>query len=453
MGEYWYLTAGSVTLAMGKNYLPDELMTLFRESDRYQRQDLLAEYDSRGNEEEYTPKYNDMIGYAVPVTALRDRLSLTGFDPDIVKQEAVRFISYETADWEPEQDADEEGDEDYEGSLRGEWMEHGSLPAGQLLDKVISWAKSTDGWLNHTFYSRSLDNFYARVWESLTECYDDPRFSLALMLRRLRRYVTVRLNLTKLVLGGWMERDELPTQTAERRLKLQTSSSGRIIVVTEGSSDSQLLRRAFELVRPDLADYFAFLDFSTTDAPGGTDRVVSLTRGLAAAGVMNRVIAVLDNDCAGREAERQLLRSSLPETFGVTRLPDVDFARFYPTLGPSGSRTEDVNGRACSIEFMFGEEVMRLTTGDLPAVRWKSFMPSVGEYQGELVEKRTVQQAILLALKANAVSQDVLDSASVVVARIMETLPKHLGPASTSLSPLIPARVRAFAHTESDDHW
>ncbi|GIG02473.1 HEPN/Toprim-associated domain-containing protein [Catellatospora citrea] len=450
MGEYWFLTAGRVTLSLGKNYLPDELMTLFRESDRYHHQDLLDEYASRESHE-YSTKFENMTGYAVSVTTLRSRLSLTGFDPDLVRSEALKFLEYETAESDvPEGDEDE----DNQGLLRSKWLVHESLPMPKLLDKVISWAKSTDGWLNHQMHPYgSAESFYGSAWESIIECYDDPRFALSLMLRGIRRDAVVKLNLTKLIMGGWMEPDELPSQTAERRLRRQTSSSGRIIVITEGSSDSQLIRKAFELVRPDIVDYFAFLDFSATDAPGGTDRVVSLTRGLAAAGVMNRVISVLDNDCAGRDAERQLLKSSLPETFRVMRLPEVEFARSYPTLGPSGSRDEDVNGRACSIEFMFGSEIMRMATGYLPPVRWKSFMPAVGDYQGELVEKRAVQQAIVDGLKDKTLRPEVIDCATALVDKIMRALPVTLGPASTSMSPLIPARVRANSHTESDDLW
>ena len=39
--------------------------------------------------------------------------------------------------------------------------------------------------------------------------------------------------------------------------------------------------------------------------------------------------------CAG-QAEKQLKRTQLSGPYAVYRLPDLDFARSYPTLGPSG---------------------------------------------------------------------------------------------------------------------
>ena len=57
---------------------------------------------------------------------------------------------------------------------------------------------------------------------------------------------------------------------------------------------------------------FEFLDFAEYRAPGGTDRVVSLTKGMATAGVMNRIVAVLDNDTAGRVAADQLADLAFP---------------------------------------------------------------------------------------------------------------------------------------------
>jgi hypothetical protein len=135
-------------------------------------------------------------------------------------------------------------------------------------------------------------------------------------------------------------------------------------------------------------------------------------------------------------------------------LPDVEWARSYPTQGPSGDRIEDVNGRACSIEFMFGSELMRSPkTWALAPVRWKSYIPAVNDYQGELTEKRAIQQAILPALGDTAPAREVVEHAKRLVDHLLSTFPRTLGPASSSISPLIPAHVRAKAHAESDDLW
>ncbi|WP_134772757.1 hypothetical protein [Ornithinimicrobium flavum] len=141
--------------------------------------------------------------------------------------------------------------------------------------------------------------------------------------------------------------------------------------------------------------------------------MVSLTKGMAAAKVMNRIVAVLDNDTAGRVAAQQLVRLGLPSRIAVTNLPDVPYAASYPTLGPGGYATTVVNGRAASIEFMFGDEILRDTNGELYPVRWLSLMETANEYQGRLDSdhKAIVGGRIDRALaepSAHAISEQVL---------------------------------------------
>lgn len=140
---------------------------------------------------------------------------------------------------------------------------------------------------------------------------------------------------------------------------------------------------------------------------------MSLTKGMAAARVMNRIVAVLDNDTAGRVAAKQLADLAFPARIVVTNLPDVAYVALYPTLGPGGFATADLNGRASSIEFMFGDDILRDTDGALFPVRWQSFIETVAEYQGRLDSnhKTIVGQRIDQALaeaSSNAMSEQVL---------------------------------------------
>ncbi len=199
--------------------------------------------------------------------------------------------------------------------------------------------------------SESPEDYYLnQALEELGEAFDDPRFTLALALARHRGNERVVLDLTDLLLGGWLEPDEVPHLTAQRRLANEVTASGPVIVVTEGSTDARLLAHALRLSEPDLAASFSFLDFEGTSNPGGADKVVSLVRGMAAASVMNRIIAVLDNDTAGREAQRVLLQGQLPSHITVTRLPDVPYASRYPADGPEGRQLSLVNGRVAAID-------------------------------------------------------------------------------------------------------
>ena len=211
-------------------------------------------------------------------------------------------------------------------------------------------------------------------WDDLCEAFDDLAFDCPYFWGVPGARRKLFIDLTDPLLGGYLEADELPHLSARRRRERETAASGQIIVVTEGSSDSFLLRRALELADPGIANYFSFLDFAGYSAPGGTDRVVSLTRGLAAAQVMNRVIAVLDNDTAGHQALRILQSTGWPDRIRFYSLPDMEYAREFPTLGPGGFANLDVNGRALSIEMMFGLAVLREANGgSMPHVRWSTY--------------------------------------------------------------------------------
>jgi hypothetical protein len=134
----------------------------------------------------------------------------------------------------------------------------------------------------------------------LRKSFDDPRFALSLALTNTRAATMVTLDLTDLVLGGRMKADDLPHRDARTRMGAAVAASGPVIVIAEGASDARWLRRSLEIAAPAAAHLFESLDLAEYRAPGGTDRVVSLTKGMAAAGVMNPIVAVLDNDTAGR---------------------------------------------------------------------------------------------------------------------------------------------------------
>jgi hypothetical protein len=129
---------------------------------------------------------------------------------------------------------------------------------------------------------------------------------------------SLRLRRTCLLLAEYFTIDEPVTRLALQQLAEETASSGPIIVLTEGSTDARFLQLALPLVCPALAGYVRFMDFEMK-APGGVDQVVRSLRSFVAAGVMNRVVGLLDNDTAGRHAEIQLSETPLPPNFRYCR--------------------------------------------------------------------------------------------------------------------------------------
>lgn len=198
-------------------------------------------------------------------------------------------------------------------------------------------------------------------------------------------------DISDLVHGGYYAPDEPVCQLAIDALTLGHLENSNCIVLTEGSTDAQVLKDSLSLLYPHLSGYYSFLDFELARAPGGAGHLASLVKGFAAAGIGNRIIAIFDNDTAARDARRTLAQLRLPKNIIVLGYPDIELLRSYPTLGPNGKSNLDVNGLAASIELYFGEDVLRRSDGSLAPVQWKGYIEPVGSYQGEVLGKNDLQ--------------------------------------------------------------
>ena len=106
-------------------------------------------------------------------------------------------------------------------------------------------------------------------------------------------------------------------------------------------------------------------------------------------------MSVVDNDAVGRDALRQLENTRLPPNIGVMTLPELAVANRYPTLGPLGKLSGNVNGLAVSIEFFAGEQLLMEAGGGEPdPVVWGSYISGLKTYQGELSRKTVVAKAL-----------------------------------------------------------
>jgi hypothetical protein len=439
VGSYWHLSAGGRELASGKNYVPDQLMMLFVDSERIVDETGCASLERLrvAEEDPVEAEWADLkhlFRYVTTAAALKSRLTLQGFGGDVITEYALEFLRGE--------DDEERWDPDPWLPFRGEYAQ-----PEKLLNAMISWRRRKRP-LNLSKESDE-DRFLDSRWDEMIGCFDDPRVALTLLLERTRKSTDVVLDLTDLLDGGWLESDEVPHRTSLSRFANEVASSGPIVVVTEGRTDSDLLRRATALAAPELAHAFSFLDFEGFSAPGGVDRVVSLTRGMAAAQVMNRVLAVLDNDTAGRQGLQQLHRSKLAPRMTATLLPNVAYARSYPTIGPNGLQNGDVNGRAVTIEMMFGLQVLRdPTSGDLAPVRWIGYNDMIADYQGKLEDKGSVQSRIQTALSADSIGglpPDLARGCRRLVQMLIETAARATPTLATDYSPLLWQRVRQQA--------
>ncbi|MGW6842246.1 HEPN/Toprim-associated domain-containing protein [Streptomyces sp. NPDC054958] len=419
VGDKWWLLLGDQQILWGKNEFPDQLMTVFQEEDKYMREEWArsideantAPYgppktpeppglDDRGYfdedddevEDDYDRDAAELFGYRTTVGTALARLRLMGFTPEASRQSMAEIRRGLIK---------RDGGEDvlYARLAPGVQAERHEMSSEEVVSAGLAAHLkrcTTSGWAGLDLVERACLDELEFHFEDASE---DSRYLLSALLHGQDPQTTLTIDLHDLLEADYCcSADELSDQ-ALQQLRDVTANTGPIIVITEGRFDSRVLPRALRLVRPDLAGYFKFWDLETTKAAGGTDQVVKNLRSFAAAGVMNRVIGILDNDTAGRQAEKLLASAPLPDHYGVCRLPDLDYANSYPTLGPSGASEENIAGRACSVEFYFGMECLRGPDGNLVPVRWKSHIEGMADYQGELVNKAYVQSRIEELLK------------------------------------------------------
>ena len=134
------------------------------------------------------------------------------------------------------------------------------------------------------------------------------------------------------------------------------------------------------------------MDFDPMRVAGGAGPFVEMVKTFAGAGIANRIVAFFDNDTAGHSALRALRAMTLPRNIRVLTYPQIRLSLCYPTVGPVGDQVANVDGAAASIELYFGEDVLRDDAGVLMPVRWGAMDRGVGRYQGELANKRVLQE-------------------------------------------------------------
>ncbi|MER6206336.1 HEPN/Toprim-associated domain-containing protein [Streptomyces sp. NPDC001642] len=433
MGDRWRLLLGERQILWGKNEFPSRLMTIFQEEDkrmdadwveRVDRLNSIPEGQGAPSELEALTAWDDgdeysieRFGYRTTVGTVLARLRLMGFTPEASRQSMAEIRRSELKrDGQPE-------DVLLVSPARGVRGTPHQMSCEQVIDAGLAAHIKACG--RYGLDAELLDIVEMNCLDELEfyfEDDDEPRFLLAALLHGQDLQSTVTMDLSDLLAADYCSSDEELSAQALRELSFMTASTGPVIVITEGKFDAQVIPRALRLVRPEIAGYFKFWDLETTKAAGGTDQVVKNMRSFAAAGVMNRVIGILDNDTAGRHAEKQLASTSLPDHYAVCRLPDLDYAQSYPTLGPSGASSDDVTGRACSVEFYFGQDCLHGPDGKPVPVRWKSHIGPMNDYQGELANKPYVQERIKEMLREAEEGEKPLGSEWDPMRRLAETL-------------------------------
>lgn len=408
MGTYTELTIADYPLISSKSAVIPEVMTLFRETDRRvftrrvtERNVLVwGEPDDFDNQETET-----VIEYCCTTPEAIDRLDIMGFTYSRVQEafEAGRTTEINKySSWAKEDDDSQWFTEDW-NFIKGLTFDEYARAFKEVLTSRLR---------PYPFDDYQKENIDSVVKYILKDNEDDLFGFLGSDVRLLIRLVCelspegslVIQDITDLVYSGYYEESEPVCENTTKALVAGYPENSSRIILTEGSTDAEILKEALVILYPHLSEYYAFLDFESSRSPGGADRLVSLVKAFSATGITNRVIALFDNDTAAQDAKRALTNVLIPENIAVLSYPILELLKNYPTLGPSGLISLDVNGLAASIELYLGDDVLRDDDGKLTPVQWKGYNETLKQYQGEIMGKTRLQarfQEKVFRCKAN----------------------------------------------------
>ena len=186
-----------------------------------------------------------------------------------------------------------------------------------------------------------------------------------------------------LVCNGWAEEGEFISEAR----RAQT-----FLIATEGTSDTQIIKHAISLLRPQIADFFCFVDVGKGYPFTGAGNLVRFAQGLAKIDVHNQILFVLDNDAEGVSAYRRISELALPTNMRAATLPELERFRNFRSRGPGGAGPGDINGRAAAIECYLDLKAERKSPAE---VVWTGYKKDLDAYQGELLSKQRYMKTFL----------------------------------------------------------
>ncbi|MCY4577772.1 MAG: HEPN/Toprim-associated domain-containing protein [Chloroflexi bacterium] len=408
MSKYPTLDVGSFGFETMFGELHPAIMMLFRPSDlhikqldnrektpllNYVREDDLDFYDAN----------NPLIcvEYRCSAKVARDRLDLKGFTVRaaelVFKEEMVREIREDEERKQKARALSEYFDKRLD-VMRSLTFEAWLAAIERIREENIGWMTLRDMSSNDPQLP-TLRYILSGPGEHYGFPGIDPRHFVRLVTDKAPPTDEVVYDLTPLVARGYFEDGEDVAIEAEYLMQQDFLLEHRVIVLTEGKSDMEFLQRSLKILYPHLIDYFHFFDFTQESTEGGASQLVKLVRAFASADVRHRILALCDNDTAAKETLSSLALDKLPENIVVAHYPSLTLGESYPTIGPSGEVKMDINGLAGSLEIYLGRDVLEDEEEHLTPVQWKGYSQKMNAYQGEVLNKRSIQEKFIQKLR------------------------------------------------------
>lgn len=386
MGTAIELEVGDVSISYAKNHMGLDFGYLFQPGDETRRNSDAIDYDYL---EEHPEEKDAMLVYedafVRPLSRVLPRLLLSGssiesarFEYEAIIAEAREIASYA----EPSEETDFLTFEEYCTLVRryplsnlggGTEFDDEEKAAGRLAVDVdfgrLPWTDNSDSfWSESSFFAAKLAILSP---ESMLHVF-------ALNPNNLN--AEVKWEFGPLVGAGWASREDF--EPGARRMQ-------KILIATEGASDARIIKRALKILRPDVADFFNFVDVDERHHFWGTGNLVKFAEGLLRIDLQNKVLFLFDNDAEGVDAYQKLNALKLPGNMRSMLLPDLDDFRSFPTRGPEGVSNSDINGRAAAIECYLDLNVPAYGPAQ---VLWSNYKRDIDAWHGALEFKESYQR-------------------------------------------------------------
>ncbi len=209
---------------------------------------------------------------------------------------------------------------------------------------------------------------------------------IRLILEALNDDELIEYDITEIIDNGYISIDEIKSFWTNRDFN---NISNNTIIIAEGTNDIYVLKNSLKILFPQFEHLYSFFDFDNVSSPGSTSSLVNLIKGFISSGIEKRTIAVFDNDTAAYEALSSFDMQKLTPNIRIMHLPNLEWAKSYPTLGPTGKDNIDINELACSIELFLGKNLLQVN-GEYIPVQWKGYNSKLNRYQGEILNKNEI---------------------------------------------------------------
>ncbi|MFQ1741964.1 HEPN/Toprim-associated domain-containing protein [Aeromonas veronii] len=384
MGTSIELRLGNVSLSYSKNRMGKDYGFLFQDGDLRRDKSEVIDY---GYDEEHPEEEQD-LGEAEEIFArvlsrVLPRLNLLGYTLENARSEYQSVVSY----------AEEiSGICDEEDSVKKylTFEEFCNLacryPLAELNDEYVNHNMPSQDIISQGRFADDIDLFDRIPWTDNSDLYWSEASYLSakvcilsaesmlqiFALNKANADVEVRWAFGHIVHAGWVEREAFRAGAIQKQ---------KILIATEGTSDARIIRRVLDVLRPDVADFFNFIDVDERHPFWGTGNLVKFAEGLLRIDVLNQVLFVFDNDAEGVDAFRKLENLNLPSNMRAMLLPDLEEFRKFKTLGPEGVNTSDINGRAAAIECYLD---LNLEQYPPAQITWSNFKKDIDAWHGAL---------------------------------------------------------------------